>query len=204
MKRPLTLTLFSLAALAAWGGEPNPLTAPSPPSSRPALVRFHTACANCHAGECSGRLSFLSGKGGAQRHIHNYAPSADPKMVRELFVLLTTVKRTCEAELPPPEAVPARWTPEQLREWNNPDLNAWFIPVGELGPGPVTVELDPGVEARAGRAQLLDGELETIAEVPLKGEAVVLKAQLRERGRCFLRVYGAKAVQTVRVVLPQG
>ncbi len=171
-------------------------------ASRAALVRFHTACSNCHAGECSGRLSFLSGKAGAQRHIHNYAPSADPAVVRELYGLLITLKRTCQVELPVPATAPAAWTPQQLREWFNPDLGAWFIPLGELGPGPVVVELAPGAGSRGGRVQLLDDQLETLAEAPLAGQPVELRAAIARKGACFLLVRSAKALEALRVGPP--
>jgi len=196
MSRRLALALMVLGA-ATWAAEPAPPAAPV--SSRRALVRFHTACASCHAGECSGRLSFFSGKGGAKHHIRRYAPTADDLVVKELFTLLATMKRTCRVELPADTAAQARWTGEQLREWFNPDANAWFIPLGELGPARVTVTLQPGAGAEAARAQVLDEELETLAEAPLAGKAVTLRFDQPQKGRCFLLVRLAPTLTSLTV-----
>jgi hypothetical protein len=168
-----------------------------------ALVRFHTVCASCHAGECSGRLSFQSGRPGAERHILRYAPSADAKVVRELFVQLTRMKRTCEIELPSLPEPRQAWSEAQLREWNNPDADAWFIPLGELPAGALSLALDPGAQS-TGRAQLLDTDLETLSETPLSGKAVELRVELKRPARCFLLVRGAKALRSLVLSVPRG
>jgi hypothetical protein len=44
-----------------------------PPPSIATIVEFNTVCSDCHAGECSGRLSFDSGPAAARAHISRIA-----------------------------------------------------------------------------------------------------------------------------------
>lgn len=195
MTRALRLLVtLGCAGAPALGNEPDG----GARSSRAALVRFHTACASCHASECSGRLSFQSGTKAAAGHVKRYVPSADDALVRELFVMLTTLKRTCRAELPRLEQPRARWTAEQLREWFNPDGDAYFIPLGELAAPGVTVELDPGA-VKQGTLQVLDDALETVAEAPLGGEALRVDVRVERKTECFLLVRGARGLASLRV-----
>ncbi len=193
---PTAALVAAIAApLVVWAVDTSATT-----NSRPALVRFHTACASCHAWECSGRLSFQSGKSGARHHIKRYAPSADDAMVRELFVLLSTTKRNCRAELPALAAPQTRWTARQLREWFNPDVDAWFIPLGNVGPPGLTVELEVGAGVEAGRLQVLDAELETLAEAPLREGLMRVRVAVPATGPAFLRVRAAKDLLALRLV----
>ena len=44
-----------------------------PPPSIATIVEFNTVCSDCHAGECSGWLSFDSGPAAARAHISRIA-----------------------------------------------------------------------------------------------------------------------------------
>jgi len=90
------LVLWMLHPLAVWAEPPTPSTLP--------VLRFNTVCANCHEGECSGRLSFLLGPEATFSHIRRFAGDADDILVRELQALLEHMKQECAyAPLPVPD-----------------------------------------------------------------------------------------------------
>ncbi len=62
---------------------------------RPAVVRFNTVCANCHEGECSGRLSFQSGADAARGHMERYLGKITSAEGAALFSLLRYTKEHC-------------------------------------------------------------------------------------------------------------
>lgn len=189
------------AGLAALGvGLAGRARAAPPERSTGALVRFHTACATCHAAQCSGRLSFMGGAGDAAPHIKRYAPSASPAQVRELFGLLGTQKRACRVELPRLAAPRLEWTGAQLREWFNADVHAWFVPLGSHGRAVVGVELEllPG---RGGSAQVLDPGLEVLAEVSVGQEGARVTLALEASGESFVLVRGVRELRGLRVRL---
>ncbi|MBL8923705.1 MAG: hypothetical protein JNJ54_32925 [Myxococcaceae bacterium] len=189
MSRALAGVAFLSAAVgaAADGG-----TAESP--SRGALVRFHTACASCHVAECSGRLSFDSGSAGARGHVKRYAPTANDAVVRELFSMLTSLKRTCQHALPAPPLLP-RFDAAFLAEHFNPDASAWFVPLPARSRTGV-VELDVGVGQHA-EVSLLDDSLETLVEVHGAG-TLRLDAPASARPS-FLLVRRAQSVSRLEV-----
>lgn len=180
--------LSAAVGLAADGGVPEGA------SARAAIVRFHTSCVACHAAECSGRLSFDSGNAGARGHVKRYAPTADDVVVRELFSLLTTLKRTCRHELPTAPS-PQRYDPALLREHFNPDAAAWFLPLG-VHTRPTSVEVDVGVGEHA-EVMLLDEGLETLAEV--HGEGRLQLTAPASKARTFLLVRRAKSLSMVEL-----
>lgn len=160
-------------------------------ASPAALVRFHTACASCHASECSGRLSFQSGVDAATAHIRRYAPTAEGATVRELFALLTSLKRSCRVALPHADAGRTRWSAEELRAWRDPDVGAYFIPLGRLRPPEVVIELEGALPEAV---EVLDGTLEPLAEAAGAMRVVV---QLEAEVEGYLRVH-TKALTRVR------
>lgn len=197
---------WALVGLAVASPGFGPLAAAAPPAaagpSRPALVRFHTACATCHAAECSGRLSFLGGAPGAARHIQRYAPSASAAQVRELFRLLGAQKRSCTTALPRLAPPRLEWSSAQLREWFNADVHAWFVPVGGHGRPVVGLELELEVApGRSGSAQVLDASLEVLAEAPVEGGGARLALVVEAKGESFLLVRGVRELRGLRVVL---
>ena len=59
------------------------------------IVRFNTVCANCHEGECSGRLSFQSGAAAARQHMQRYLGPIVDADVAAFFDLLRYTKENC-------------------------------------------------------------------------------------------------------------
>jgi hypothetical protein len=65
------------------------------------VIRFNTTCAQCHEGQCSGRLSFSLGAEAAFDHIRRYAGDVDDTTVQTLYDALSRMKTTCSfAPLP--------------------------------------------------------------------------------------------------------
>jgi hypothetical protein len=125
--------LVSLAlALPAWGADIPPAT----------VVRFNTVCANCHEGECSGRLSFQSGMEAARHHLQRYLGQLSERESVDLFALLKFTKEQCrqyplKANLPPD----GHWKLEDLQTWRNPTEGGYFVPLGELREGKYLLRL---------------------------------------------------------------
>lgn len=110
--------------------------------SRTSAVNFNTVCANCHEGECSGRLSFTSGVAATQGHILRHLPASSPLQVEELFTILKYTKEHC-AQYPLPDAAPANgvWNAEALQQWRSPEGKGYFIPLGKMRRGIYRLEL---------------------------------------------------------------
>lgn len=105
------------------------------------VVRFNTTCAQCHEGQCSGRLSFSLGAEAAFDHIRRYAGDVDDATTQALYDALSRMKTTCSfAPLP----VPSMQEPvgaSGLDRYRNPRTGAYFVPVGMLQPGRHRLEL---------------------------------------------------------------
>lgn len=93
------------SVVALWLILSSPLLAPADNISRSAVVKFNTACARCHEGECSGRLSFSSGSSATLGHVRRYLPESTPADADELYAILKHVKVDC-AHYPLPDSAP--------------------------------------------------------------------------------------------------
>ena len=112
-------------------------TAAAPAVELESYVVFNTRCADCHEGECSGRLSFFHlPEDAADEHIRRFAGQVPVVTVRELQFLLVWMKRNC-AFYPMPLVIPAdgRWDVEALASLSLDSGRAYFVPIGELVPG---------------------------------------------------------------------
>jgi len=121
------LVLLALCPLAVWGNPPASDTLP--------VVRFNTVCANCHEGQCSGRLSFSLGPEATFSHIRRFAGDADATLVRQLQALLEHMKQECAyAPLPVPD-MQGSLRREILDVYRDPATGNYFMPLGKLEPG---------------------------------------------------------------------
>lgn len=112
-------------------------TAATPTVELESYVVFNTRCADCHEGECSGRLSFFHlPEDAADEHIRRFAGQVPVVTVRELQFLLVWMKKNC-AFYPMPLVIPAdgRWDVEALASLSLDSGRAYFVPIGELVPG---------------------------------------------------------------------
>ena len=136
-----------------------------------AIVRFNTVCANCHEGECSGRLSFQSGAAAARQHMQRYLGPIVDADVAAFFGLLRYTKENC-AHYPQTVRIPASgiWTAADLNEWRNPDNGAYFIALGHLVPGDYRLQLSFAPHGE-GRLKITDQHFEPLVEAVLSPEA---------------------------------
>lgn len=155
----------------------------------PATLRFATACAQCHEGECSGRLTFATAPESAFTHIRQYAGPTDDTLARELYAALKQMKSDCRygdlhlPDLAGPLAGPA------LDSYRDPWTGAYFLPLEGLAPGRYRLTVD--VE-RAGlaRLELIDAAFDPLIDHCLTvGQAPTsVIVTLVESPRHFLRL----------------
>lgn len=117
-----------------------------------AVVRFNTACARCHEGECSGRLSFGPDHTVAAHHVRRYAGEVSADEQKALHTLLAYMKQRCAyypMRIPEPKA--GGWDRTALASLRGPAGDAYFIPLGTLAAGRYRVHLrfDAAAEACA-------------------------------------------------------
>ena len=117
---------------------------------RPAVVRFNTVCANCHEGECSGRLSFQSGAEAAA-----------------LFSLLRYTKEHC-SHYPVTAAWPEGgvWNTAELTLWRNQHEGGYFVPLGKFASGSRRLQITFAATA-PGRLKITDDRFEPLVEEAL-------------------------------------
>lgn len=137
------------------------------------VVIFNTACARCHEGECSGRLSFGHGSDIARNHIlRHYGPATgEARLQRELSDILAYMKDHC-AFYPLHSTVPAGgiWDTRALERLSaGPDGNM-FVPLGRLQPGRYRLAMEFARDMR-GRFQVVSETFEMTYEAELASRA---------------------------------
>jgi len=153
----LGIAVLPLLAFMPGGGA-------QPPPSIATIVEFNTVCSDCHAGECSGRLSFDSGPAAARSHIERYLGNTHEVPIAALFAMLRHVKETC-SHYPTVPLRPATgsWEAEELAPWRNARADAYFIPLGRLVAGRRQIVL--GFDRPAeGSARIDDERMEIVAD----------------------------------------
>jgi len=106
-----------------------------------AIIRFNTTCAQCHEGQCSGRLSFNLGAEAAFDHIRRYAGDVDDATMQALYDALSQMKTACAFAPLPELALRKPAESSELDRYRNPRTGAYFVPVGMLQPGQYRLEL---------------------------------------------------------------
>jgi hypothetical protein len=185
-KARVLLTWFCWAIFAQLVAETCFATGISAASS----VRFNIACARCHEGECSGRLSFDLGRKAAEFHIERYAGKVSPLTRQELYALLEYMKRECRY-YPLDIVVPAnrRWEAGMLQKLHDEAESAYFIPLGRLSAGSYRADLRFDRETGAS-AELVSARFE-IADFPgvkTTGEAASIVFRVNSEGECYIRL----------------
>lgn len=139
------------------------ITAPPAMASTLATLRFGTACALCHEGQCSGRLSFARRPEAAYEHIRQYAGPTDDELARQLYDALEQMKADCSyLELPAPDLsrpVDADDLAPYLDAWSG----AYFLPLPALAPGRYRLTIDFTGGGRV-RLEVIDGEFDPLAD----------------------------------------
>lgn len=114
------------------------------------IVRFNTACARCHEGECSGRLTFDLDHSAAANHMRRHAGELARQEQRHLHALLVHMKQRCAYyPMQTPAAKEGGWDRATLAALRTPKGDAHFIPLGELAAGRYRARLRFTAEAEA-------------------------------------------------------
>ena len=181
--------LWLICALPAWGED----------ISRTTVVRFNTVCANCHEGECSGRLSFSSGPEAAQNHVRRYLGTASAEDIETFFALLKYTKEKC-APYPIDAAFPAnrRWEGDALAGWHNPAEGGYYVPLGILEPGKYRLRMTFAGEP-CGRASITDAHFDIAAEESLCRNTPPVLSFDAVGGAHYFRLQGKGVLQRVEL-----
>lgn len=153
---------FGIAVLSLLAFPPT--AGAQPPPSIATIVEFNTVCSDCHAGECSGRLSFGSGPAAARAQIERYLGNTHEIPIAALFAMLRHVKETCSHyPMVPLRPATGSWEAAELAPWRNSRAGAYFIPLGRLAAGrrQLFLEFDRPAE---GSAQIDDDRMQTVAD----------------------------------------
>lgn len=168
-----------LAALALLITTSSHATEPIPAAS---VVRFNTVCANCHEGECSGRLSFHTGASEARSHMQRYLGIITEREAEHLFGLLRYTKEQCtHYPLPSPLQAGSRLSAGELAAWRNTQEGGYFIPLGALGKGEYRLRLDLSVTSN-GKIKLTDSRFEPLLEESLCPQQDTLELDFKAEG----------------------
>lgn len=152
-----TVLIALVLAFPVWGAEIPPTT----------VVRFNTVCANCHEGECSGRLSFQSGMEAARDHLQRYLGPLNERESADLFALLKFTKEQCR-HYPLKSNMPTdgHWKSGDLQVWRNPSEGGYFIPLGDLDEGKYLLRLKFAGEPQ-GRVRISGAGFDTAVDEQL-------------------------------------
>lgn len=153
-------------------------------------VIFNTACARCHEGECSGRMSFHLPENAANQHILRHGGDLSQERIRQLFRLLTYMKEECSF-YPLPLALinDRKWDNEMLNKFHSPSKQAYFIPIGLLEPGLYQMWLEELKQTKF-CAEIINDEFDFIDKDCMYGECgrKKIKFLVEERSEFFLRL----------------
>lgn len=134
---------------------------------RLAVVRFNTVCANCHEGECSGRLSFQSGVDAARGHIERYVGKIANAEAEALFNLLRHTKERCHHyPVAPQQTAMGAWNATDLKLWRNPHEGGYFIPLGKPARGSHHLQIT-FASAPSGHLKITDERFEPLVDQAL-------------------------------------
>lgn len=178
------MLLALLAVSCAWGAGIAPAT----------VVRFNTVCANCHEGECSGRLSFRPQAEAAGNHVRRYLDAVSAPEVEALFQLLRYTKEHCRRyPVASNAAADGRWRATELAAWRTSAADGYFIPLGALRPGRLQLRM-----TRVGDApcslRVTDARFEVaVEEQSCSGGATVVTFSARS-GEHYLHVQTASEI----------
>jgi hypothetical protein len=178
-----------------------PLTAMSGESVDSAnIVRFNTVCANCHEGECSGRLSFHSGAAAARGHMQRYLGPVGDVDAEQLFRLLRHTKEQC-THYPVASTISAgkAASGDDLARWRNPREGGYFIPLGTLARGEHRLRIAFSAAAN-GKFRITDRKFEPLAEETLCPEQKQIEVRFAsEAGPHFLTIQGSGELNSLLV-----
>jgi hypothetical protein len=196
------LRLLAIAAVVLVTGSSRDAVAADEPAVE-AVAVFGTACARCHEGECSGRLSLGLDVEASTDHIVRHAGPVSKASIERLFGMLEYMKRECTyppLDVPiPPDGV---WSRAALARLCRPSRHSYFIPLGSLEPGRHSLELAFGNEPHV-HAEVVTWTLELLIDQPLEIEnrRATVEFQTPEASQPFLRLVAREPIELERLTL---
>ena len=190
-------------ALAASVLGPAPLTA-SDAIPIAAAVVFNTACARCHEGECSGRMSLDLPRDAADEHVRRHGGALPDETVRQLGELLRYMKEQCAFyPLPLALATDRVWGQDSLDQLRSPAGTAYFLPLGRLGAGEHRLRIDglePGIRTCV---DLVTADFDSVTPeaVTQEGEQRGLRFRIDTPVEVFLRITAERSITMTRAEL---
>lgn len=158
-------------------------------SSPAATLRFGTVCAQCHEGECSGRLSFAHPPEASFAHIRRYAGPADDALAHQLYDALEQMKSDCRY---PPLAVPALengGTKRDLAAYLDTWSGDYFVPLGYRAAGLYRLAIEFTGGGRV-RIEVIDDEFDPLIDrcLTLEQQRIALTLPLTADHAYYLRL----------------
>ena len=179
LPRNLLVALLTVLAVAVPVRAADPL----------ATLRFATACAHCHEGQCSQRLSFTHGPEASFDHIRKYAGPTDAELAKRLYDTLQRMKEDCSY---PPLAAPdldRSLARDSLDGYRDSWSGDYFIPVSGVAAGPYQLVLDVAGPGSL-RVELIDAEFNPLVDrcESVTGDRLSLTLALSESSLHYLRL----------------
>lgn len=161
------------------------------------VIRFNTACAYCHEGECSGRMSFALGADAAFAHIRRYAGFVDDIEAQQLVEALAHMKENC-AYLPLDALASGVGDPAVLVQYRNPNSGDYFLPLGVLETGAYRLQLE-FAERTAPLIEVINEHFDPVETCPTRESQTLhdLDFTIAEPAAHFVRLRLAEAVPLV-------
>lgn len=167
------------------------------------IVIFNTTCAQCHEGECSGRMSFHLPERAVNQHICRHGGDLSADRIRQLARLLRHMKEECSFYPVPLALVNDHiWGSDVLNQFQSPSRQAYFIPLGRLNSGLYQLLFEEPNRIKF-CAEIINDEFDFIDKDNLNGEhgKQGLQFQIEERSEYFLRLTAQKPVNFKKLEL---
>ena len=169
-----------------------------------ATLRFATACADCHEGECSGRLSFARRPEAAATHIRQYAGPVGDDLARELYAALERMKTDCRYQMPGAaiDLLGGELAGPRLAQLRDPWSGFYIVPLIRLAPGRYRLSGELAGDGRI-RIEAVDEVFDHWVDdcTTTRGQRFAIDLQLPEAHRLFVRLRPADKKTVVRLSL---
>jgi len=154
-------------------------------------IIFNTACARCHEGECSGRMSFHLPKSAADQHILHHGGELPPERIGQLFELLRYMKEECSfypmASAYEQDGI---WDSDELTQLRSPARQAYFVFLGDLEAGSYRLSVQGENDNPEYCIEVVNSEFDYYEkqQVSAKADKAVLQFSADKSSGYYLRV----------------
>lgn len=191
----MLLVILAAFPLLAWGEETV---------RDESVVTFNTACARCHEGECSGRMTFHLPKDSANQHIERHGGKLTSQTIDELFELLRYMKEECSFyPLSPSLVEEIFWDVNQLSSFKSHSETAYFLPLGDLDSGTYRLLFSGLSHSEKFCAEIINDEFDFIDKINVSSNSAgqSLSFRIPDRTEYYLRITARSKINLNRVEL---